>query len=434
MLLRGGEPGVEGEHVERVGRAVGQGVQRVRGVADLPLAGEEDEDVACRTLAAQFLDGVEDAVELVLGLGTGIVGVDQRAVPDLDGERPSGDLDDRRVPEVLAEAFRVDRGRGDDHLEVGPARQELREVPEQEVDVEAALVGLVDDQRVVAAQQSVLLDLGEQDAVGHELDQRVLAGVAGEAHLVADDVGVGGPQFVGHPLGDRARRDPPRLGVPDGPEHAAAELQGDLGQLRRLARAGLAGDHDDLVARQRGLDVVDPLGDRELLRVGDRRYRCTAPLEALLGALDVGRDPLEGPGPLRLVVDPAEAVEPARQPVRVSAAERADTGGQLAVVDGRCGHGIPGVEKWSSGDQRGRAPRHSIVPRRASRLPGAPDRGSPATSQAAGQASAYCLFNCEKSVRGRCQRVSDLAHHRGGPSEWLTRPAPCQPCARPTPS
>ena len=98
VLLGGGEARVEGEHVERVGRAVGQRVQRVGGVADLALAGEEDEDVASRPLAAQFLDGVEDAVELVPVLGTGIVRVDQRAVPDLDGVRASGDLDDRARP------------------------------------------------------------------------------------------------------------------------------------------------------------------------------------------------------------------------------------------------------------------------------------------------------------------------------------------------
>jgi hypothetical protein len=47
---------------------------------------------------------------------------------------------------------RVDRGGGDDQLEVGPLRQQPLEVAEQEVDVEAALVGLVDDDRVVLRQ------------------------------------------------------------------------------------------------------------------------------------------------------------------------------------------------------------------------------------------------------------------------------------------
>ena len=51
----------------------------------------------------------------------------------------------------------------------GRLREQLLEVAEDEVDVQAALVCLVDDQRVVAAQHPVALDLGEQDAVGHHL-------------------------------------------------------------------------------------------------------------------------------------------------------------------------------------------------------------------------------------------------------------------------
>ena len=42
------------------------------------------------------------------------------------------------------------------------------------------------------------------------------------------------------------------------PRTPAAELQGDLGQLRGLARSGLAGDDDHLGVAQRGGDVVAP--------------------------------------------------------------------------------------------------------------------------------------------------------------------------------
>ena len=62
-------------------------------------------------------------------------------------------------------------------LEVAAAGEQLREVAEDQVDVEAALVRLVDDQRVVPAQQPVVRDLRQQDAVGHDLDERVVAGV-----------------------------------------------------------------------------------------------------------------------------------------------------------------------------------------------------------------------------------------------------------------
>jgi hypothetical protein len=55
-------------------------------------------------------------------------------------------LSDSPPAKLLAEALRVDRGRGDDDLEVGPAGQQPLQVAEDEVDVQAALVRLVDDQ------------------------------------------------------------------------------------------------------------------------------------------------------------------------------------------------------------------------------------------------------------------------------------------------
>jgi hypothetical protein len=163
-----------------------------------------------------------------------------------------GDLDDRRVlAEVPGEALGVDRRRGDDHLEVGPVGEDRLQVAEQEVDVEAALVGLVDDDRVVAAQQPVVLDLGEQQPVGHEPDEGVIRGAVGEAHGVADRVAERHLELVGDPLGHRPCRDAPRLGVADDPAHAAPELEADLRQLRRLARPGLARHHHDLVVADR---------------------------------------------------------------------------------------------------------------------------------------------------------------------------------------
>jgi hypothetical protein len=46
----------------------------------------------------------------------------------------------------------------------------LPQVAEQEVDVEAAFVGLVEDDRVVATEVTVAADLGQQHAVGHHLE------------------------------------------------------------------------------------------------------------------------------------------------------------------------------------------------------------------------------------------------------------------------
>jgi hypothetical protein len=130
---------------------------------------------------------------------------------------------------VLCEALRLDRRGRDDQLEVGAAWQQLLQVAEDEVDVEAPLVRLIDDQRVVPEQRSVVLDLGEQDAVRHHLDHGVVADLIGEAHLVADRRAQRRVQLLGDALGDRARGYPARLGVADLAAYAATQLETDLG-------------------------------------------------------------------------------------------------------------------------------------------------------------------------------------------------------------
>src|SRR5260370_10643890 len=125
---------------------------------------------------------------------------------------------------------------------------QLLEVAEDEVDVQAALMRFVDDQRVVAEQLPVPLHLGQQDAVGHDLDQGVVAGGIGEPHLVPDGSAELGLEFRGYPVRYGARGDPARLSMPDLSGNAAAELQADLRQLWGLAPASLPrNDHDLLL-------------------------------------------------------------------------------------------------------------------------------------------------------------------------------------------
>ena len=253
--------------------------ESVGGVPDLPLPRQEDEHVA-RPLGGELLDRVDDRLGLVadddLALFVLLGELHQRPVADLDRIGAPGDLDDRRrltgphVGEVGREPLRVDRRRGDDQLQVRTARQQPAQIAQQEVDVERALVGLVDDDRVVAAQVAVALQLGQQDAVGHQLDPARGRGLVGEPHLIADEIPERGPELGGDPLRDRACRDPARLGVPDDPVRTSAHLQADLGQLRRLPRPGLAGDDHDLVVADGRGDVFAALGDRKLGGIGDR--------------------------------------------------------------------------------------------------------------------------------------------------------------------
>ena len=153
-------------------------------------------------------------------------------------------------------------------------------------------MGLVDDDGVVLFQEAVVLGLGQQDAVGHQLDQAGVAGMVLEAHLVADQLAQRRADLLGHAGRHAARGQAARLGVADQAVHTTAQLQADLRQLGGLTRAGLASDHQHLVFFQRGLDLVALGGDRQGVVVADRR-------DALPACLDLGHRGLEALQPLR---------------------------------------------------------------------------------------------------------------------------------------
>ena len=181
---------------------------------------------------------------------------------------------------------------------------------------------LVENERVVAQQAAVALDLGEQDPVGHQLDQGAITGLVGEPDGVADRFAERGPQFVGDALGDRAGRQSPRLGVADGAPDTAAQFQADLRQLGGLARTGFAGDHHDLVRADRRGDLVAPLTDWQV-GIRDRRDRRGAHGDQRLRGGELPRQFAR--------IGPAVSETPA-QPVRVAdrqAVEARTQGAQL---------------------------------------------------------------------------------------------------------
>jgi len=64
-------------------------------------------------------------------------------VEDLNWERSAWDSEDGAVQEIARELLRVQRGRGDDQLQLAPAQQQLLEQPKQHVRVDRALVRLI---------------------------------------------------------------------------------------------------------------------------------------------------------------------------------------------------------------------------------------------------------------------------------------------------
>ena len=177
---------------------------------------------------------------------------------------PALHLDDRRVAEERPELLDLESGRGHDDTEVRTTRDELAEIAEDEVDVEGALVRLVDDQRVVGAEIAVALDLGEQDAVGHQLDARVRRGVPAKAHLVAHEPAVSGSKLRSDTGRDASRRDSPRLRMTNHRAVAPPRPETDFRELGALARSGRAHHERDRMLDDCPCDVSRPTRNRQI--------------------------------------------------------------------------------------------------------------------------------------------------------------------------
>ena len=250
------------------------------GFADFTFAGQEDQHVA-GLLVPEFVDGRFDGRRkigfVVLILAGRFFGC---AVAHFHRIETAGDFDDggrfAGLAEVFGEAGGIDGGGGDDEFEVIPpgAIDELLEVAQQKIDVEAAFVGLVDDEGVVGGQQAVALAFGQQDAVGHQLDAGAGGDLFVEAYLVADVGAQRGTHFFGDAGGHAAGGDAAWLGMADEAAAACPAVAGrttgfeaELGQLGGLAGAGFAGDDDDAMIADGIDDAVTVFGDGE--RVDD---------------------------------------------------------------------------------------------------------------------------------------------------------------------
>jgi hypothetical protein len=198
----------------------------------------------------------------------------ERPVADLDRVSTSRHLDDRGRADVVCEVTRerlgIDRGGGDHDLQFGPLGEQECQVPEQEVDVEAALVRLVDYEGVVGREGPVARQLRQQHAVRHYLYERAVADPVRKSDLVPDGTTQLRAELVRYAFCNASGRDPPRLGVPNHPSDASASFEADLGQLGALARPGLTRHDHDLVSCYRGEQLVAAPCDGEFLRVPER--------------------------------------------------------------------------------------------------------------------------------------------------------------------
>ncbi len=197
-------------------------------------------------------------------------------VSDFYGIQTSRDLNDGRVVEGMGELFRVDRRGGDHHLEVPAFLQQVSQNTEDEVDVEAAFMGLVHDDRVISLQERVGLDFREEDAVGHHFDANVGPRPFVEPNLISNRPAQGLYQFLGKPACRGDGGDPPRLGMANDPPDAPSRLKTHLRDLGGLSRPCLTGDDDDGMPTDSRDYLFSFCGDRQDFGIGDSGYAAPA--------------------------------------------------------------------------------------------------------------------------------------------------------------
>jgi len=195
----------------------------------------------------------------------------RRPIDRFDGIHPAGYFDDRRAVERPGELFDVDGCGCDQELQVLSQGQQILQGAEGEIDIQAPFMRFVDDDRIVAVQKRIRLHFHQQDAVGHELDERLLAGSIFETDLVSDGSPEGLAEFFGDPLGDGDGGDAPRLGASDHSPEPSARLDAEFRNLRGLPGSGLAGDDHDLMRRNRRNDLPAPCEDGQRRRVAENR-------------------------------------------------------------------------------------------------------------------------------------------------------------------
>ncbi|MNM63771.1 hypothetical protein D3C81_751460 [compost metagenome] len=280
--------------------------QHFRSVTNLALAGQEHQHVTrafalAALMGGNLVEGGENCLvnrEVVLdAVALLVLFAGQWPVPGFHRIGAARDFDDWRVVEVLGETLQINRRRGNDYLEVRAPRQQGFQITEQEVDVQAALVSFVDDDGVVALEKTVVLGFGQENTVGHQLDQGIGVALVFKTHLVTDQRPQWRAQFFGHPGGNTARRDPPRLGVSNQTMLATPQLQADFRQLGGFTRAGFPGNDQHLMRGEDFFDFVTLGGNRQAVVVTNARHAGLARSDLGTGRLDLV-DPL---GQLRLV-------------------------------------------------------------------------------------------------------------------------------------
>src|SRR5262245_35059828 len=123
-------------------------------LTDLALPRQEHQHVTLGGEARHLVDGIRYSLREMRRLDILSVLLN-RPIAHFNWVQTARHLDDRCIVEMMREALGVNSGRSDEELELGAPWKQPLDVAEQEVDVEAAFVCLVQDDGVVGVEETV---------------------------------------------------------------------------------------------------------------------------------------------------------------------------------------------------------------------------------------------------------------------------------------
>ena len=217
-----------------------------------------------------------------------VLGVFRIVIANFYREGSAAHLNNRRIIEIARKTLRVDSCRGDDNFQFRAFGQQLFKITNQKIDIQAALVGLIDNDGIVLIQKTVLLHFCQQHTVGHQFYQTVVADLIRKANFKTDQITNSGIEFIGNAVGHAAGGQSPRLGVGNGAGHAAAKFQADFRDLGGFTGTGLTSDDDYLIVGNGLFDVILSVTDRQwrIIDIRNRQLARRAPFHRRINTFD----------------------------------------------------------------------------------------------------------------------------------------------------
>ena len=157
--------------------------QDIAAVADISLRGEENQHVPWRFSGVELPDGTDTTVNIIFKF-TVLIRIRWR-VAHFNGVGFTRDRDNRGIVEMFGEGLRIYGSRGDNNFQVRALGENILQMAEQEIDIQASLMSFIDNQNVVIGQKSVLPRFGQQHPVRHKFDSGALAGAVLKTDLVS---------------------------------------------------------------------------------------------------------------------------------------------------------------------------------------------------------------------------------------------------------